>query len=337
MSAIGAMLGNELYRGRFIWNRSRWVREPGSRRRRRVPRPEAEWVAADRPDLRIVDDPLWARVQARRARVRTHYEQPAQFGKSRAEYGTYLLSGLLVCGMCTGTLSIRSGSQGRGDQRYGCTRHWRRGPAACGNNLLVRRDLAEERIGRLLQEKLYTPEAVERLVDLVNARLRGRQGTVDGERARLLGERDQVNRRLDGLRRFIEQGDGSARVREWLREAEQQAAQIEGRLGQLNEQERPASLQVHPAKVRAYLDDLRGTLTKGGARPRQLLQADIERIVVHPIRAETAKPFARAEVVTTGKGLLARVAFVVAGGRKQRPGNRCSTSGVSSRSARRCR
>src|SRR5262249_36770495 len=53
LSAIRAMLGNELYRGRLIWNRSRWVREPGSRRRRRVPRPEAEWVAADRPDLRI--------------------------------------------------------------------------------------------------------------------------------------------------------------------------------------------------------------------------------------------------------------------------------------------
>ena len=65
--------------------------------------------------------------------------------------------------------------------------------------------------------------------------------------------------------------------------------------------------------MQRYLEDLRGTLLKGGTRVRQLLHADIERIVVHPVRSETAKPFARAEVITTGKGLLDRVAFVVAG------------------------
>ncbi len=46
----------------------------------------------------------------------------------------------------------------------------------------------------------------------------------------------------------------------------------------------------------------------------ELLRANIERIVIQPCR-ETAKPFARAEVVATGKGLLRRVAFVVAGAR----------------------
>jgi len=45
------------------------------------------------------------------------------------------------------------------------------------------------------------------------------------------------------------------------------------------------------------------------------LQKDLDRIVIHPARQDAAKPFARAEVVTTGKGLLDRVAFVVAGAR----------------------
>jgi hypothetical protein len=35
--------------------------------------------------------------------------------------------------------------------------------------------------------------------------------------------------------------------------------------------------------------------------------------VVHHGRSETGKPFARAEVISTGKGLLGRVAFMVAG------------------------
>jgi len=60
------------------------------------------------------------------------------------------------------------------------------------------------------------------------------------------------------------------------------------------------------------LEDLHGTLQKGGLRARQLLQGDIQQIKIHRI-TETAKPFARAEVITTGEGLLGRVAFVVAG------------------------
>ena len=44
-----------------------------------------------------------------------------------------------------------------------------------------------------------------------------------------------------------------------------------------------------------------------------MLQEDIERIVIHHVRSETAKPFARAEGVTTCKGPLDRVAFMVAG------------------------
>ncbi len=76
-------------------------------------------------------------------------------------------------------------------------------------------------------------------------------------------------------------------------------------------QRRP--IQVHPVRVRHYLKDLRATLLKGGARVRQLLHADLERIVVHPVRSDAAKPFARAGVITTGKGLLDRAAFMVAG------------------------
>src|SRR5574341_1736769 len=158
LSTVRVILSNEIYRGRLVWNRSKWVREPGSRRRRRVARPESEWVVLNRPDLRIIDDELWRQVEDRRARVRACYNSPSRFGKARAEYGSYLLSGLLVCAECGTTLTIRTGSRQRQDQRYGCSRHWRRGSEACSNNILVRRDLAERRIVELLTEKLYRPE-----------------------------------------------------------------------------------------------------------------------------------------------------------------------------------
>ncbi len=271
----------------------------------------------ERPELRIVDETLWQRVQARRARIRAHYEQPRQFGKGRAEYGSYWLSGLLVCGECQGVLTIRTGSRHRGDHRYGCSRRWRRGPTACTNSLLVRRDVAEQKIAGLLQQRLYTPAAVQRLVEKVNARLRALAPAVAAERAKILPTVTRVQRQLERLRQFVLHGDTSAKVRAWLAEAEREEARLKADLARLDTEGQRRPIQLHPGRVQGYLEDLRGTLLKGGTNVRQLLHADIERIIVHPVRSETAKPFARAEVITTGKGLLDRVAFVVAGARTQ--------------------
>ncbi len=59
------ILNNELYIGRLVRNRLRYVKDP--RTGRRVSRrndPDA-WVTEDVPDLRIIDDALWGRVKAR--------------------------------------------------------------------------------------------------------------------------------------------------------------------------------------------------------------------------------------------------------------------------------
>jgi len=313
LSAVRVILINELYQGRRIWNRSHWVREPGSRRRRRVLNPENEWIVVEQPELRIVNDVLWQRVQARRAQLSALYSKPSQFGKTRAAYGTYLLSGLLVCGYCDGSQTIRTGSPDRNNQKYGCTRHWRRGSAACANNVLLRRDVAEAKVFDLLRERLYTPEAILRLVEMVNSRLKALAPTTAAERESLEASLGQLRHEFEGYRKFVAKGDTSIKVRQWLTEAEQKEARLREQLARLDEREARRPLQVHPSRVERYLSDLGETLRKGGQRARQLLHEDIARIVIHPVRSDTVKHFARAEVVTTGKGLLERVAFVVAG------------------------
>jgi DNA invertase Pin-like site-specific DNA recombinase len=43
-TTIRAMLCNERYTGHVTWNQSKWVQVPGRKSRRRVTRPESEWV-----------------------------------------------------------------------------------------------------------------------------------------------------------------------------------------------------------------------------------------------------------------------------------------------------
>src|SRR5205814_1738013 len=149
---------------------------------------------------------------------RSRYDATRSFGKSRTEYGKYLLSGLLTCGTCGGSMTIRSTSGST--QKYGCTRRWRRGPSVCTNSILVRRDVAEAQIAGLLRDKLYSPSAIDRLAAKVNARLRIQAPVVAGERQRFLEELRRSDQQLGRLRGFIMEGDTSPKVRTWLAEAE---------------------------------------------------------------------------------------------------------------------
>lgn len=53
------ILNNELYIGKLVWNRLRYVKNPSTGKRVSRQNPESEWIVADVPHLRIVDDELW--------------------------------------------------------------------------------------------------------------------------------------------------------------------------------------------------------------------------------------------------------------------------------------
>ncbi len=64
------ILNNELYRGRLVWNRQRFIKDPTTGKRLSRVNPGAEWVTEDVPDLRIVSDELWQRVHDRMLKIR---------------------------------------------------------------------------------------------------------------------------------------------------------------------------------------------------------------------------------------------------------------------------
>jgi len=69
-TAVREMLYNERYVGRLVWNKSKFVNVPGTNRRVARPHPEKEWKIREAPQLRIVSEELWAKVQHRLLRMR---------------------------------------------------------------------------------------------------------------------------------------------------------------------------------------------------------------------------------------------------------------------------
>ena len=72
-TAIREMIRRELYAGVIVWNKRKFIKKPGTNKRVSRPRPQSEWRACERPELRIIDDKLWAAVQKRISYTREKY------------------------------------------------------------------------------------------------------------------------------------------------------------------------------------------------------------------------------------------------------------------------
>ncbi len=156
------MLRNEVYVGTRIWNRTKFVKTPGTNKRVARPRPRREWQTRNAPELRIINDDLWTRVQARQDRLKEVYADSGRKPVNRGASSAYLLSGFLTCGECGANLIITSGGKGH-SARYGCPQHWNR--HACPNKITIRQTELEVAFFGQLPAFVLTPDAIEYIVD----------------------------------------------------------------------------------------------------------------------------------------------------------------------------
>ena len=145
------LLNNELYIGRLVWNRLRYVKNPS--------RPASGYRGSTRRtngssrtcrSFGIVDDALWRAVKNRQERTRrkaratviTAVRQARANRLNGTHRPRHLLSGPLECGVCGGSYAMR------GQARYGCSNHVMNG--SCVNGRGIRRTVLDEAgVGRV--------------------------------------------------------------------------------------------------------------------------------------------------------------------------------------------
>jgi site-specific DNA recombinase len=146
------VLRNEVYAGRLVWNRMRFVRDPATGKRVSRVNPEAAWVRADVPDLRIVDDALWQRVEARLGVIRQKCgaNDPDRTRFWQARRSGHVLTQKVFCGTCGGAMT------NAGRDHLACAAARKRG--ACTNGRGIRREVLETLILDALRDRLMAPE-----------------------------------------------------------------------------------------------------------------------------------------------------------------------------------
>ena len=251
------VLNNELYVGRYVWNRSKWIKNPDTGKRERFIRPESEWQSVARPELRILNDELWQAVRARMA-------SPRRAGGRRGRGGvpTTLLGGIIRCGYCGGSV-VKVNAR-----TYGCAAHKDRGPVVCRGVEASYGDVDRVIVG-YVRGVLSEPdvlawiekEALRRAAELT-------QACDDADAARTREQR--VQREIERLTDAVAQMGLSTALAERLRKAEAERDALKRARTRLAVAPPPSAIR---AQVHALVTGLDVALRTDVARARDALRA----------------------------------------------------------------
>ncbi|GGB09893.1 resolvase [Brucella endophytica] len=147
------ILNNEVYVGKIVWNRQRFIKDPDTGKRQARPNPESEWVIQEAPELRIIDEELWQAVKKRQAENKIERDKNGHADVAAINYRRrpkYLFSGLTKCACCGGGYSAISAAL------IGCSTARNKG--TCDNRVNIRREELETRVLNALRNRMLDPE-----------------------------------------------------------------------------------------------------------------------------------------------------------------------------------
>jgi site-specific DNA recombinase len=205
-------------------------------------------------------------------------DRPQRQGNAlnRAHRRRFLLSGLLVCGCCGGAYTII------GLDRYGCAT--RRSKGTCSNTFAIGRADIEERVVNGLRERMMAPELVAAFVDEFNAELRRLAGNAEAERNGARRVLANVERKIAGIVRAIEDGAYHPTLKDRLTTLEKEKEAASARVAAA----RPEPvLRLHPGLHALYkkkVENLAAALNEPGtaAEAGDIMRGLIDCIVLTP-------------------------------------------------------
>ena len=280
-SAVREMLRRGLYIGRIIWNRTKFIKQPGSNKRLRGERPESEWRILERPELTIISSDLWDRVQKHIVAMAERFK----FGNHpgllrRSDTSNNLLSGFRKCGVCGANLIIVSGRGKNGHHSYGCPQKFNHG--VCSNGVKERADFLQERLLLELENVVLQPEAIEKAITefehQLQVALSGLESKIGGMRHREV----EIGLELGKLISFAAKCDHSPSLIEAIDTLEQERREVTRQLLSTE----PDSLSAEISRIRQFvsgqLGDLRSLIRTSVSKAKAELHKHISGIRMIP-------------------------------------------------------
>jgi site-specific DNA recombinase len=277
-SATGVrdLLHNRLYIGQITYGRKRKMVKGG--KTVTIATPESEWITTERPELRIIPDALWQKVQQRHAETFKTYlrgQKGRLSGRPEMVASKYLLSGMVECGVCGGRMVVWSIAKGAHHRYLKCWRRKARGPEACSNHRSVPLQALTDKVIEHFRSDVLTPERVEQIGRDLAADASTLPEKIAAARAQLDVETRQLETEIARFVSAIAKGGPAESLVIAIQQAETAKRSIEVRRAALESTQLAiASWQAtgHDERVTALLGDWREALMGEPVVARQVLR-----------------------------------------------------------------
>ncbi|BAI76358.1 DNA recombinase (plasmid) [Azospirillum sp. B510] len=277
------ILRNALYIGLLVFNRQSFSRNPADDAKRVASlNDESDWVRVPWPELAILPQALWDRVQQRLQNIRNGAASSAIRDVRPWEHRRqHLLTGLAVCAGCKTSL----GNAGRD---YLTCNTAKLSSASCSNQGSVRRSVLEKLVMDALCDRLMQDDMVAAFIAAFREAVRTDGQEQSAEQRRMEAELRKVRQDLDGLDATARQGRLTDRLHRLMRDLEVKLETLEAALASP-----PPPAVVLPdnlaALYRERIADLAATLEDPDHRieARDRLRPLIERVAVRFCTADT--------------------------------------------------
>jgi site-specific DNA recombinase len=269
------ILNNELYIGRLVWNRLRYLKDPDTGKRVSRQNPDSALIVNEVPAMRIVDQELWDRAKARQQglKVKQAKDKAGFWDRRRPRY---LFSGLMKCGECGGGFVKIS------EHYFGCSTARNKG--TCTNLTAIKREVLEETVLGGLHDHLMDPALIDIFCTEYTRHLnRLRSDAVassEGHKAELA----KIDRETERLIDAIVGGVPASKVKDRMTELDARKTELEKLLESAPQ---PPPVLVHPRMGDRYREEvgrLRDALNDVSRREEaaEIVRGLIDSIVLQP-------------------------------------------------------
>jgi site-specific DNA recombinase len=270
------ILNNELYIGRLVWNRLRYVKDPETGKRVSRLNPDSGWIVQNVPGLRIVDQELWERVKTCQGALeisRSVDDGPGYWDRRRPRY---LFTGLMHCAVCGGGIVHFN------KVYIGCANARNKG--TCDNKATIRRDALETVVLDGLQNRLMEPARTQIFCEEYARAMNRLHAEHNAQRAADADALSRTERDLARLVQALLDGVPASAVREKMGELEARRDTLRSRL--VASEDTGIRLLPNMADYyRTQIADLRAALTEDGhhRQAAEIVRKLVDRIELNPV------------------------------------------------------
>ncbi|WP_264812970.1 recombinase family protein, partial [Gluconacetobacter sacchari] len=278
------ILNNEMYVGRLVWNRLRYLKDPDTGKRVSRLNPESEWVIQEVPELRIVEQDLWDAVKARQAETTFSHPERGNEALSERRRPRHLFAGLIRCGCCDGGYSMIS------KDLLGCSTARNKG--TCDNRLNIRRDALEASVLSGLRTHLMEPDLFKEFCNEFTREVNRLRMELGADLAAMRNEIPRIDRELDKLLNLILASDdieASKRVMKKMTALEARKEELEQKVATTEEPPpllHPNMAEIYQQRIASLYESLQAEETKTEAAER--LRTLVSEITLQPADGELA-------------------------------------------------